>query len=148
VRPAPQSGFSLIEAVIAAAIAAVAAGAWLSATSAFGRFAAHQASPARSAALLLAEQTLRVAQDAWKYGSPGNAPSGAWTTTGPFTVQTTVSGGAVSGDITVTVSYTPDPLRRSDAGAVTLHGTLSVKAPLPGTRIVRAAPIPRPSGAP
>lgn len=144
----PQSGFSLIEAVIAAAIAAVAAGAWLSAVNAFGRFAAHQASPARSAALLLAEQTLRVAQDAWKYGSPGNAPSGTWTAAGPFTVQTVLAGGAVSSDITVNVSYTPDPLRSADTGSVTLHGTLSVKAPLPGTRIVRPALIPQPSGAP
>jgi prepilin-type N-terminal cleavage/methylation domain-containing protein len=147
VNSGPQSGFSLIEAVIAAAIAAVAAGAWLSATNAFGRFAANQASPARSAALLLAEQTLRVAQDAWKYGSPGNAPSGTWTA-GSFTVQTVVSGGAVSSDITVQVSYTPDPLRPADSGMVTLHGTLSVKAPLPGTRIVRPALIPQPSGAP
>ena len=143
----PQSGFSLIEAVIAAAIAAVAAGAWLSAVNAFGRFAAHQASPARSAALLLAEQTLRVAQDAWKYGSPGNAPSGTMEG-GSFTVQTAVAGGAVSSDITVNVSYTPDPRRPDESGMVTLHGTLSVKAPLPGTRIVRPALIPQPSGAP
>lgn len=131
-----QSGFSLIEAILAGAIVAIAAGAWLSAASAFGRFATHQVSPARSAALLLAEQTLRVAQDAWKYGSPGSAPSGTWTT-GGHTVQTVTAGGTGSSSVTVTVD-----------GIVTLHGTLSVKAPLPGSRIVPSTLIPQPSGAP
>lgn len=142
----------LLEAILAVAIVAVAAGAWLSASSAFARFSTHQASPVRSAAQTLAEQTLRVAQDAWKYGSPGTAPSGSWQTavalnapgapptSAPVTVTANLASSGETADITVTVKYA--------GGAVALNGVLSVKAPAPGATLLQPALIPQPSGAP
>lgn len=149
----------LLEAVLAAAIVALATGAWLSASSAFARFSTHQASPVRSAAQALAEQTLRVAQDAWKYGSPGTVPSGSWQTgvalnapgaaaAAPVTVTASVASSGQTADITVIVRYTPDPQHRGDSGVVSLNGSLSVKAPAPGARLLQPGLIPEPSGAP
>lgn len=150
----------LLEAVLAAAIVAFATGAWLSASSAFARFSTHQASPVRSAAQALAQQTLRVAQDAWKYGSPGTVPSGSWQTgvalnapgaaaaAAPVTVSASVASSGQTADITVTVRYTPDPQHRGDSGVVSLNGSLSVKAPPPGARLLQPGLIPEPSGAP
>jgi hypothetical protein len=150
----------LLEAIVALAIVAVAAGAWLSAGGAFARFSTHQASPVRAAAQLLAEQTLHVAQDAWKYGSLGSFPSGTWQTTvapnapdaapasAPVTVETTVASSGQTANIAVTVQYTPDPKHPGDSGTVSLNGTLMVKAPAPGATLVRPALIPQPSGAP
>jgi hypothetical protein len=150
----------LLEAMLAVAIVAVATGAWLSASGAFARFSTHQVSPVRAAADLLAEQTLRVAQDAWKYGSPGTAPSGTWQTavplnapdaaptSAPVAVTASIVSSGETADITVTVQYTPDPARPDDPGTVSLNGTLAVKAPTPGTHLVQPALIPQPSGAP
>lgn len=155
-KHAAQAGFSLVEALVAAGIVALACSAWLGACAAFARYAAHPISPVRAAAALLAEQTLRVAQDAWKYGSPGAAPSGTWRRSidvdtpgaspvpAPVGVTATLSGGALE----VTVRYTPDPLRPDDSGEVTMSGTLLPRAPLPGSALQAPGLIPAPSGAP
>lgn len=129
-----------------AAILAIAAGAALSAIATFGKYVAQQDSPQRKAALLLAQQTLRIAQNAWKYGSPGSAPTGTQSI-GNLTVTTAISGSGGAQQITATVQYTPAP-GHSDSGTVRISGALSVKAPLPGSRVDRPGLVPLPSGAP
>ena len=154
-------GFTLIETLVAVALAGVGVAGVLLTMGAFARFSTHQAGPVRSAAMLLAEQTLRIAQDAWKYGSPGTAPSGSWqtnvplnfpgvgSTSAPVTVSANVAAaGAQAAQITVTVRYTPDPQHAGDSGSVTMSGELAVKAPFPGTTVVNPSLIPQPSGAP
>jgi len=156
-----ERGFALVEAVVAAAVVAVAAGGALYALGAFGRFASHQAGPARSAAVALAEQTLRTAQDAWKYGSPGSAPSGSQTVmvpvaapgsvpvSIPITVTTAI--GSQSGSqaqVSVTAVYPNDGGRPGETGTVTMTGSVTVKAPIPGAQIQDPQAIPAPSGAP
>lgn len=156
-----QQGFTLIESLVAAAVLAVATGAFLYAAGEFGRFSSHQAGPVRSAASVLAEQTLRVAQDSWKYGSPGTAPSGSFQTsaplnvpggaptTAPLSITTNLNGGAAgSAQIDVTVRFTPDPDHLQDTGSVSLSGQVQVKAPLPGSTVAPAAFIPQPANAP
>jgi prepilin-type N-terminal cleavage/methylation domain-containing protein len=155
-----QRGFTLLESAIAAAIICLAAGALLSAMAEFGRFSSHQAGPVRAAATLLAEQTLRVAENAWKYGSPGDAPVGTIETTvpvlgpngatsAPVSVQTQISSASpASAQIVVTVLYTPEPDRVRDSGDVTLSGDLQMQSPLPGSTIAPASLIPQPNGAP
>lgn len=150
-----QSGITLVETAVAAGIIAIALGGTLFALAQFGRYVRQQGGPARTAALVAAQQTLRVAQDAWKYGSPGSAPSGTQTialpineaAVAPATITTTVAGSATSAQITVTVRYTPEP-GRNDSGVVTLSGQLAVKAPLPGSHIDRPGLVPLPGGAP
>jgi type II secretory pathway pseudopilin PulG len=152
---------TLIESVVAAAVLAIATIAFLCAIGEFGRFTSHQAGAVRSAATALAEQTLRVAQDAWKYGSPGSGPAGTFQTSvplnvpggapasAPVSVTTNVgSGGAGSAQIDVTVLYTPDPDHMQDSGSVSLSGEAQVKAPLPGSTVAPAALIPQPANAP
>jgi prepilin-type N-terminal cleavage/methylation domain-containing protein len=155
-----QRGFTLIESAITAAIASLAIGTLVFAIGAFARFSAHQAGPVRVAATLLAEQTLRVAQNSWKYGSPGDAPVGTIATTvpvlgpngatsAPVLLQTQISGsGSASAQITVTVLYTPEPDRVHDSGSVTLSGELQMQSPLPDSTVAPASLIPQPSGAP
>jgi hypothetical protein len=151
----------LIEVLVAIAVVAVALGAAIGAIGAFGRATTHQAGPIRSAAMLLAEQTLRVAQDAWKYGSPGTSPSGSWSTTvplnlpngvsttAPVTVTTTTSDtGAQSALVTVNVRYTPDPYHQDDPGAVSMTGQAQVRSPVPGATVVNPSLVPKPTGAP
>jgi hypothetical protein len=138
----------LVETAIAAAIIAIAAGGALYAIGNFGKYLAQQSGPRHAAALVLAQQTLRVAQDAWKYGSPGGAPSGTQSLALPGSVTTSVSPSGSSAQITVTVQYTPDPAHRSDPGTVTIQGRADTKAPLPGSQIVRPGLIPLPTGAP
>lgn len=151
----------MAEAVLSCAVVAVAAGGTLFAMSSFGRFTTHQAGPVRAAATLLAQQTLRVAQDAWKYGSPGNAPAGsanvrvpivnpgAAATSAPVTVMTTLSNAtAADAQVTVQVTYTPDPGHPADSGTVEISGAAVVRAPPPGSQVVAPAPVPAPSGAP
>lgn len=150
-----ESGLTLVETVVAAAIVAVAAGGALYAIASFGKFARQQGGPARMAALAVAQQTLRIAQNAWKYGSPGDAPSGVQTialplnraTTAPASVTTSVVSDGTSAQIAVTVRYTPEP-GRSDSGLISVSGELSVKAPLPGSQVARPGLVPLPSGAP
>lgn len=155
-----QAGFALLEVVIAVGLTAVATGALLLAIVTFSRFGSHAAGPNRSAAIEAAEQMLRVAEDAWKYGSPGTAPAGtvqimapltppgAAPTTIPLTISTTLSGaGATGAGLTVTVSYPPDP-NRSDPGIVTMSGRLAIEAPLPGSHVPRGGLVPMPDGAP
>ncbi|HET9095491.1 MAG TPA: hypothetical protein VFN37_02420 [Candidatus Baltobacteraceae bacterium] len=150
-----QSGITLVETAVAAGIVAVALGGTLFALAQFGRYVRQQGGPARTAALVAAEQTLRVAQNAWKYGSPGTAPSGTQTialpiteaAAAPATITTTIAGSGTSAQITVTVRYTPEP-GRNDSGVVTMSGQLAVKAPLPGSHLERPGLVPMPSGAP
>lgn len=151
-----QSGVSLVETAVAAAILAIAVGTALWATAAFAKHVAQQGGPARMAALVTAQQTLRVAQDAWKYGSPGSAPSGSQQialalradTSEPATLTTSVSGSTSPVQITVTVRYTPEPGRHGDSGIVSVSGEVDVKAPLPGSRVDRPGLVALPSGAP
>lgn len=108
------------------------------------------------AALIIAQQELRIAQNAWKYGSPGIAPSGSETialavsasTTARATMSTTISGGGTSAQLTVTVQYTPEPDRNGDTGVVSVTGEVAEKAPLPGSQVNKPGLIPMPSGAP
>lgn len=108
------------------------------------------------AALTIAQQELRIAQNAWKYGSPGTAPSGTQTivlpvsasTTAPATITTTLSASGTSAQLTVTVQYTPEPDRSGDTGVVSVTGEVAEKAPLPGSQVDRPGLIPMPSGAP
>lgn len=154
-RDSGQSGFTLIETVVAAAIIAVAVGGALFAIASFGKYVREQGGPSRLAALIAAQQTLRIAQNAWKYGSLGSAPAGSQNimlslnsgTMQPATVTTRVSPNGTFAQITVTVQYTPEPGRR-DSGVVTISGQVAQKAPLPGSQIDRPGLVALPSGAP
>lgn len=155
-----QQGFTLIESVVATAIVAIAAGALFLSIGGFGRFSSHQSGPVRTAATLLAEQTLRLARNAWKYGSPGSAPAGSFATSlpvlmpgrtptsAPVTVVTAVSMAGSSADVRVTVRYTPDPDHFQDPGAVSIDGEALMQAPLPASTISPPALIAQPTGAP
>lgn len=132
-----QRGFALIEAVIVIGIVAACAGALLLALANAAKSGTRAMGPNHVAALRLAAQTLRVAANAWKYGSLGDAPSGTEVASVPVPLQIVSSvsqTGASSAVMTVTVSYTPDP-GRAEPGSVTLSGTLRAKAPLPGARV-------------
>lgn len=152
----PQSGLTLVEVALAAGIVAIGVGGALFAIAAFGKYVAQQAGPARSAALISAQQTLRVAQDAWKYGSPGSAPAGTEATTlplsaatsAPATITTALSRNGSSAYVTVTVHYTPEPGRSGDSGVVRVSGEVSQKAPIPGAQLQEPGLIPAPGGAP
>jgi prepilin-type N-terminal cleavage/methylation domain-containing protein len=159
VRTAAERGFTLIESVVGVAVAGIAVGALAYAVGGFGRFATHQTGPVRAAASALAEQTLRTAEDAWKYGSPGTSPSGSIETTLPLvppggvptgvpvTVTTAVSGASpTSADLTVTVRYPPDADHTEDRGTLTLRGAVHVKAPLPASTVAPASLVPQPAG--
>lgn len=155
-KPRFESGITLVETAVAGAILALAVGTALCATAAFGKHIAQQGGPARTAALIAAQQTLRVAQNVWKYGSPGNAPAGSQSitlplstaTAAPATLVTTIDGSTSPARITVTVKYTPEPDRPADSGAVSISGEVDEKAPLPGTQVQRPGLVPIPSGAP
>lgn len=160
-RNRSQAAFTLVETLIAVAVVALAIGGFVLAMGAFGRFSTHQAGPVRTAAMQLAEQTLRVAQDSWKYASPGTAPSGTWQTTVPLavpsalptTVPVTVTASvsnatAQSAQVTITVQYTPDANRSGDTGRISVSGVAQVKAPVPGATVLNPSLIPQPSGAP
>lgn len=144
-----------METAVAAGIVAIALGGALFALAQFGKYVRGQAGPARTAALVAAQQTLRLAQNAWKYGSPGSAPSGTQTialaynkgASAPATITTAIARSGPSAQITVTVRYTPEP-GRNDPGVVTISGELIAKAPLPGSRIDRPGLVPLPLGAP
>ena len=94
-----------METTITVAILAVAVGGLIAAVGVVGGFSTHQSGPVRTAAILRADQVLRIAQDAWKYGSPGASPSGTWQTTvslaapnaGPTTVPVTVTSSVDTG---------------------------------------------------
>ena len=155
-----EQGFTLTETLVAAGICTAGILALCASVTAFAKFGAHAAGPLRTAATSVAEQTLRSAQDAWKYGSPGTAPSGDWNTSmpvelpgvGPTSAPVGIAaqlGADQSGAtiLTVTVTYTPDP-ERPDSGSLTVSGPLTVKAPLPGSRVVRPGIVAAPAGAP
>jgi len=156
-----QRGFTLIESTVAVAIVSVAISSLIFVIGAFGRFSAHQSGPVHSAAIVLAQQTLRIAENAWKYGSPGNSPAGSIqttvpvltpnsaATTVPVTLRTNVTAaGSTSSQITVSVQYTPDPDHPQDSGILTLSGDVQVKAPLPASTLTPAALIAQPTNAP
>lgn len=150
-----ESGVTLVETAVAAAVVAVAAGGALFAIASLAKHTRMQGGAARTAALVAAQQTLRIAQNAWKYGSPGSAPSGSQTlmlpsgsaTTAPATLTTTVAPSGTAAQITVSVHYTPEP-GRDDSGIVTVSARVLVKAPLPGSQIDRPGLVALPSGAP
>lgn len=150
-----QSGMTLVETAVAAAIIAIAAGAAMFAIGSFGRHVAQQYGPARSGALLAATQQLRLAQNAWKYGSPGNAPSGTQRITLPLgggattaaTVSTTIASNGASTRVSLSVSYTPQP-NDADSGTISISQDLQAKAPLPGSEVEPPALIAAPTGAP
>ena len=148
----PQRGFALLEAIAVVAIVSLCAGALFTAILAS---AASGLGPGRNraAAALLAAQTLRGAENAWKYGAPGDAPSGSSATsmpvpgsgTVPVTISSAISSQTADGAaITITVSYPPE--RAGDSGAITVTGALRVKAPLPGSQVERPGLIPQPAG--
>ena len=160
-RAHTQAGITLVETAVAVAVIAIGIGGLLFALGSFARFTAHQAGPVRSAATALADQTLRIAENTWKYGSPGSAPSGtaasrltvahegAAPATVPVTVTTSLSNVSATGaQITVTVQYTPDPGHPSDSGVTSVTGQAGAKAPAPGSQVTDPAAIPQPSGAP
>ena len=134
-------GFSLLEALVACAVLAIASGALLFALSRAAHFAGHSTiGPARAAAQTLAESTMRDVQDAWKYGAPGSINA----TAGSVSVSSTGSG---PGTISVTVTYSPDPSHQ-DSGTITLSAPATVRAPLPGSQVARPALIADPSATP
>ncbi|HET9393048.1 MAG TPA: type II secretion system protein [Candidatus Rubrimentiphilum sp.] len=156
-----QAGFALLEVLAVIGIFAVCAGTLILAISGFAKFGSHAVGRNHAAALVFAEQTLRVAENAWKYGTPGAAPSGSAQvaipvavpssapTTIPVTVTSTLSNASSTGaTIAVTVLYTPDPEHPGDSGIVTLNGTLNVKAPLPGAQVQRPGFVAQPQGGP
>lgn len=166
-RAGGQRGFTLIEATIAAGVSAVVLLAALGALRSVAKYGTHRAPPLRSAALALAEQVVRSAEDRWKYGG-GSDPSGTWTTTlplarpnaAPTSVPATVSAAlttiatpnpddptAEQAHLTVTVRYPPD-LARNDPGLLQVDATLHVKAPLPGSTVAPPGMVDAPSGAP
>jgi prepilin-type N-terminal cleavage/methylation domain-containing protein len=156
-----QNGFTLIETLVAVAIVTLAIGGLIAAMGVFARFSTHQVGPVHSAATLQAEQLLRVVQDAWKYGSPGAAPVGAWqatlplnlpsggATSAPASVSTSISiVNAQSAQVTINVRYTPDPEHSADPGLASTTGQTQVKSPMPGATVLDPSLIPAPAGAP
>src|SRR5947209_13366485 len=140
-----ELGFTLIEALVAVGIVALALTGVFFASATVARFGTTQSNPRRDAAALLAEQTLRTAADSWKYAAPGVAApqlDGAWQS-GPYTVTVATTKLATpapndptrqTANVHVTVSYTPEA-QRSDSGSVSAQTTLRVKAPVPGTTL-------------
>jgi len=149
----PQRGFALLEAIAIVAVVSLSAGALLLAISASAKFGSASGRN-RIAAALLAAQTLRVAEHAWKYGALADAPAGSVTAAMPVSGSTTpvpvIISSAISSQtaegaaLTITVSYPPG--QAGDSGTVTVTGTLRVKAPLPGAQIERPGLIPQPAG--
>jgi len=144
-----QGGFTLVEACVTVGILSMTLGGVLFALASFGGYGAHQAGPRREAATLLAHQIVHTAQDAWKYGSPGNAPSGTWTVSSPpMTVTATLSGAtANAARLRVEVAYTPDPNHR-DPGRISVEATLPIQAPFPASTVQAPGLIPMPARAP
>ena len=151
----PQLGFALLEAIAVVAIASLCTGALFVAVSAAVSL---EAPPGRNraAATALAAQTLRVAEDAWKYGALESTPNGSApalmhvqgsSETVPVTISSAISSQTADGAaITITVTYPPGQ-DGGDSGAVTIGGALRVKAPLPGAQVERPGLIPRPAAA-
>jgi type II secretory pathway pseudopilin PulG len=152
----PQRGFALLEALAVLAVAALGAGALLAAISAAAKLQGGMGRN-REAAALLAAQTLRVAENVWKYGPPGDAPAGSATasmtvpgssTTLPVTISSAISSQSTQGAaITVTVSY-PAGEDGEDAGSATISAPVGVKAPLPGAQVERPGLVAQPTGTP
>lgn len=144
-----QAGFTLVEAAVATAIVAIAAGGALYAFASFARYGSHVDGPHRAAAVRLANRTLRAAEDAWKYGSPGLSPAGTQTVADPYPASVTAKLSGVTPNtatLTVTVRYTPDPSR--DDGVVRLSSVLESQAPPPGSTLTQPGLIPAPATTP
>jgi type II secretory pathway pseudopilin PulG len=167
---ASEQGFALLEAIVSVALVALVLGALLFGAANFGRFGSHPSGTRREAAERLAAQTLRAAQDAWKYPDAGAAglpaPSGTWSTAMPvrapggetiavpvtIQVTTAIAATAAPNDPTserartsVTVTYPPD-YSRDDPGVAGVAADLAVKSPYPGE--ILTVPVAQPSGAP
>jgi type II secretory pathway pseudopilin PulG len=141
-----ERGFALLEAIAVIGVAALCVAALALAASGATKFAGRASGPNRRAALAFARQTLRTAQDAWKYGAPGWVPAGSTSALIPFPARITASlapGGAETAAISITVEYSPDPTQ-NDSGIVTLESSLRAAAPLPGTRIEQPGTIAHP----
>jgi type II secretory pathway pseudopilin PulG len=152
-----QRGFTLVETILAAGLVAVALIALFSVLAGASRFAASSGGPNRQTALHVAAETIRLAQNAWKY-APQDAPSGTLATSAPvpvpsgdpttipLTVQAILARTGDSAKLRVVVTYPQDGFR-SQTGRVVEDAVLQVAAPLPQSTII-ASPIPQPSGAP
>ena len=144
-----ERGFTLIEALLAILLLAIAGGV-LAAAASTAKFAAAPAGANRMAALAVGEATVRVAQDVWKYGVPTGTlvPSGSWSTVSADGVTLGVTAAVTAaGDLQVKVTYPPDT-PRDESGSITLHTTLHVLAPRPRERVVRPGLIAAPPAAP
>lgn len=136
-----ERGYALLEALAALGLAALCVTALALAARGAARVQTQTGGPNRRAALAFARQTLRVAQDAWKYGSPGAAPAGSATALIPFPARVSATvepDGEDAATISVRVEYSPDPAT-NDSGVVTLEGAVHAMAPLPGSRVEAAA---------
>lgn len=157
-REPDQRGFSIIEAVVAAAVIAVGVGGLAGAMGTFARYAAHPEGARRGAAALLAEQTLRIAQDTYKYGAPDLPSDKTWQAhitlalpqatpvCVPVTVHSLVEPSAGAAAIEITVTYPPDTTRPHDLGIVRVRGDLAVLSTLPGSSTIRPGLVPDPAG--
>lgn len=152
-----KRGFTLVETVLATAIVAIALSALLASLGGAARFAGAAAGPNRQLALDAAAETIRLGQNAWKYG-PQDVPSGtlatsvpvsvpgAPPTTMPLTIQALLTRAGDSAHLRVVVLYPQDGFR-DQTGRVVEDAVLHVSAPLPQSTVL-AAPIAQPSGAP
>ena len=144
-----ERGTSLIETIVAVAIVAIVAGAFLSAETIAARFAG-----ARAIADVLqdaSQRELRIALDVLKYRGSNIVPASVATslpmpTGSPLPVQLSVSsalltGGAIS--VTITAAAADGSGRTASTNA-----TLVQRAPLPGTRLRAPLLAPAPTGAP
>lgn len=139
-----QRGFTLVDTAIATGIAAIAIAGFFYGVAATARFGAHHTSPHAEAALAFARAIARTAQNVWKYGSPGTAPSGtAASAAGTATVS--MASSANGATLHVVVRYSPDP---GDDGSLTLDVPLSVRAPFPGDVVTRPGLVPAPTPTP
>ncbi len=118
-------------------------------------FAASAGGANRQIALQAAAQTIRLAENVWKYGAQ-DAPSGtlattvpldlpsAAPTTVPLTIEALLSRTGASARLRVIVTYPLDGFRRQ-TGRVTQDAVLHVAAPLPGSTLL-VSPSPNPVG--
>lgn len=139
-------GFTLTEAVVAMAIAALAAIALMPLLNASARAGSRANDPLHTALNVYAVSLARDAAQAWKYGAPGGLATlsysasmygGAATPTPVTVTQTVASIDTVSAQVTVTVSAAND-----SASASSIVAAL---APLPGSQLARPGLVPMPT---
>lgn len=143
-------GFTLVEAVVAMAIAALAVLTIAPVLSASARASARADDPLHAALAVYAASLARDAAQAWKYGAPDGVA--------PQTYTGTMYGGAGASPVPVSVTQTLAAIDTSSAQVtVTVSsGTASgsataavaVAAPLPGSHVSRPGLVPMPSPSP